>query len=382
MASVKDLLFSSIRYSLGQEVTISNVLSDEELRELYRLAKAQDMAHIVSYALSQTDIFDGNPGAGATFKKQEDLSVFRNGIMAVEYSRICDALEGASIAYIPLKGSVIRPMYPKPWMRTSCDIDVLVHEEELDRAIEVLNMQCGYRTEKREFHDVNLVSESGVHLELHFSIKENTERIDPLLERVWEYATAVDGKHMHRLSDEFFVYYHTAHMYYHFRSGGCGIKSLVDLYVLEKNISPDETLLRGMLESAEILRFYNAMTHLMRALLDDGEYTELDREIESFILTGGVYGTVTNKVVAARTEGGKKRSYFLLRAFPPYSSLSARYPVLKKHKILTPIFVVVRWFDILSPKKRKKILNQLNASGTLTDGELDRSKQLFDALGI
>lgn len=382
MASVKDLLFSSIRYSLGQDVAIDDVASDEELRELYRLAKAQDMAHIVSYAMGGKGLLDGNPSARDAFKKQENLAIFRNSIMLTEYSRICSALESEMIPYIPLKGAVIRPIYPKPWMRTSCDIDVLVHEVDLDRAITVLTERCGYTLGEREYHDVTLNSGSGVHLELHFSIKENTERIDPLLERVWEYATAVEGKCMHRLSDEFFIFYHAAHMYYHFRSGGCGVKSLVDLYLLERHVSPDEEILEDMLNQAEISKFYHAMTHLTQALLSDGKYTELDREIESFILEGGVYGTVASKVTAARTEGGKKRSYFLLRAFPPFSVLSTRYPILKKYKILTPLFTIVRWFDIFSPKKRKKVLNQLTASGALTDGDLDRSRRLFDSLGI
>ena len=382
MASVKDLLFSSIRASLGQEIDISDVPSDEELRELYRLSKAQDMAHLVSYAMGGKGLLDGNTSAREAFKKQENLAIFRNTIMLTEYSRICSTLESEMIPYVPLKGAIIRSMYPKPWMRTSCDIDVLVHEEDLNRAIAALKDRCGYTLGEREYHDVTLNSDSGVHLELHFSIKENTERIDPLLERVWEYATAVDGKCMHRLSDEFFIFYHAAHMYYHFRSGGCGVKALVDLYLLERHVSPNEEILASMLDQTGILKFYHAMTHLARALFSGGEYTELDCEIESFILTGGVYGTVESKVTAARTEGGKKRSYFLLRAFPPFSVLSVRYPIIKKYKILTPVFTVVRWFDIFSPKKRKKILNQLSASGTLTEGELDRSRQLFDSLGI
>lgn len=51
---------------------------------------------------------------------------------------ISNALESQQIEYILLKGAVIRDLYPQKWMRTSCDIDVLVHEDELNCAISII----------------------------------------------------------------------------------------------------------------------------------------------------------------------------------------------------------------------------------------------------
>ena len=45
----------------------------------------------------------------------------------------CNALEKAQIPFVPLKGSVIRKYYPEAWMRTSSDIDVLVHKEDVEK---------------------------------------------------------------------------------------------------------------------------------------------------------------------------------------------------------------------------------------------------------
>lgn len=53
--------------------------------------------------------------------------------MNYEYEQVCDALEKAEIPFIPLKGVVIREYYPEPWMRTSCDIDILVREKNLKK---------------------------------------------------------------------------------------------------------------------------------------------------------------------------------------------------------------------------------------------------------
>lgn len=61
-----------------------------------------------------------------------------------EYNRICDALESVEISFLPLKGSVLRQYYPEPWMRTSCDIDILVHENDLEKTTEYLVRDLGY----------------------------------------------------------------------------------------------------------------------------------------------------------------------------------------------------------------------------------------------
>ena len=58
-----------------------------------------------------------------------------------EYENLCSAFEKAQIPFLPLKGSVIRKYYPEAWMRTSCDIDILVHDEDVGRAKEIQKAQ-------------------------------------------------------------------------------------------------------------------------------------------------------------------------------------------------------------------------------------------------
>jgi hypothetical protein len=379
----RKLFFDALRYSLGLGEPISRVEDIDTLRALYRLSREHDLAHLVSFSLSEATLPEGAEEARRAFKKQEDLAIFRHGIMSLEYSRITEALENAAIPFLPLKGARVRAFYPKGWMRTSCDVDVLVHEEDLTTALAVMTEKLGYSFDGKHYHDVSLHSPSGVHLELHFSIKENSPRIDPTLEEVWSYASPIaEGKYEHALTSEFFLFHHIAHAYYHFKSGGCGMKALVDLYLLEHGLTLDRELLSGLLEGAGIARLYSTLSALAEAVLGGGEFSEVERETLEFILSGGVYGNETNNITAARTEGGKKRSYLAVRLFPPYSTLSVRYPVLKRHKYLLPFFVVLRWFDIFSKKKRRRAIGQLTKNVTITEGELERSKQLFDNLGI
>lgn len=102
-------------------------LTDEELAKLYKLSKSHDLAHLVGDALIKNNLI-GDGEIKAKFQKQIMLAVYRYEKINYELGRLRKVLNEAEIPFIPLKGSVLRRYYPEPWMRTSCDIDVLVHE--------------------------------------------------------------------------------------------------------------------------------------------------------------------------------------------------------------------------------------------------------------
>ena len=146
-------------------------LSGEELEKLYRLSKAHDLAHLVGDALIRHDLIRDEE-IRAKFQKQTILALFRYEKINHELCRLRAVLNAARIPFIPLKGSVLRQYYPEPWMRTSCDIDILVKKEDLDRAVALLVEEAAYRQQSKNSHDVGLFSESGVHLELHYGLIE------------------------------------------------------------------------------------------------------------------------------------------------------------------------------------------------------------------
>ena len=136
-------MFELIRHVVcGAELTKEDKgrITPDLLPRLYALSKSHDMAHIVVQGLSDFGLL-GESEISQNFQKQQMLAVYRYQKLNYELEQICQTLEDAKIPFIPLKGSVIRQYYPEPWMRTSCDIDVLVHEDELDRAIPLFEEQ-------------------------------------------------------------------------------------------------------------------------------------------------------------------------------------------------------------------------------------------------
>ena len=113
-------------------------ITSDDLAAVYRLAKQHDLAPLVSGFFYRNRITEGGEDLRRKLRQDELMSVYRHEQMRYAFEEICGIFDEANIPYIPLKGSVIRPYYPEESMRTSCDIDILIHEEDLERAISCL----------------------------------------------------------------------------------------------------------------------------------------------------------------------------------------------------------------------------------------------------
>ena len=355
-------------------------LSDEELRSLYKLSKSHDLAHIVGDALVKNDLI-GDGEIKDRFKNQIMVSFYRYGRMNYELNRLKKVLNEAKIPYVPLKGALIRDYYPEPWMRTSCDIDILVHEEQVGNAARIIVDKLGYTCDKNSYHDISMKSDSGVHLELHHSIKECKDNIDSLLAECWSYASVYEDFE-YRFSNEFFLFHQFAHASYHFLGGGCGVRPFIDIFLLERKLGFDREALDDMLEKTGIKKFAYAASDLSAVWFGDGSYNDVTRRVERFIISGGVYGNADNSMaVSQQTEKGRI-GYVLHRIWLPYEMLCTVYPRLRGRRILQPAYEVKRWFRIFDPKARKRKSRDLSAIGRLQTEKKEEVNRMVKELGL
>ena len=327
-------------------------LSDDELKALYKLSKSHDLAHLVGNALIKNNLLDEeNPngdenhdgdktqGGGENhsgvirsevkqkFEKQILTAIYRYENINSELETLKTAFEEEKIPFIPLKGSVIRQYYPEPWLRTSCDIDILVHEEDIERAIAVLTDKNGYTLEKKAYHDYSLFSPAGVHLELHFNIKENRDKIDKLLIKAWDYAfKRAENSFEYHFTNEFFLYHQLAHASYHFVGGGCGIRPFIDVFLLEKHLKSDKNKLDELLTDGGIKTFSDNFYRLSMVWFGGETHNEITEKMETFLLSGGVYGNTENKTASEQSRNKGKVGNILQRIWMPYKNLITIYP--------------------------------------------------------
>lgn len=387
MKNIRDILFEMLRASVfgsdARERFCNTAFSEAELEELYRLAKAHDLGHFVAYVLQNNSSFKAHPRA-QEIEKNHLLAVFRRERLDWEYERICELLEKEKIAYIPLKGAVIRALYPESWMRTSCDIDILVKREDLERAVSLVK-DCLSYTEKgpRLNHDVPLYSPKGIHFELHFCLREGIEPMDSVLETVWEHANPVkEGEYQYRMTEEFFLFHQIAHAAYHFISGGCGIRPFLDLFLFRQKASFDEEVLYAFLKQAKLMTFYYSATALAEVWFGEGEHTDITREMEEYLLGGGVYGNMDNHVAMKHSREQGKFRYLWHRVFMPYRSLCIYYPKLKERPLLYPLYQVRRWFRIVFGGSRKRAVQELMHNAEMDQTKVDRASLLRRDLGL
>ena len=385
MNELNSILFPLLRSVLCNEELDKSIFSNADpdtFKRLYLLSKKHDLAHLVSTAIDKAQL-QPDVETSKMFTKQQMLAVYRYENIIFEQNQVCKTLDEAGIPYILLKGAVIRNLYPEPWMRTSCDIDVLVKETDVDRAAELLIKTLGYKQgEKPSFHDVPLYSVSGMHIELHFNINETIEEIDRVLMRVWDYAVPVSkNASEHVLTKEFFIYHFVAHASYHFVNGGCGLRTIFDLWLLCQKWEYDENKVIELCREGDLERFYLVLRELSEVWFGDCEHNKLTQKTEKYILSGGTYGTQEAKIAATQEARRGKIGYVLSRMFVSYEHLKYKYPSLKC-KTISPIYQVRRWFDVFKEKKASVYARELNTTTRLKSEKIDEISLLMKDLNL
>ncbi|MBR5140525.1 MAG: nucleotidyltransferase family protein [Clostridia bacterium] len=382
----RQIFWSLVRRQIcGIELSddVKSQIDPDTLKMLHSVSKKYDISAIISSAILNNSL-SSDAEISALLNNDIMLSVMRYRQMEHEISAISEIFEEANIPFIRLKGAFIRNLYPDKWMRTSCDIDILVREEELDRAVAILSEKLAYEVRgEKAYHDISLFSKSGVHLELHFNICENKEKIDALLSKVWDYAAPISaGRSEHTLTSEFMIFHALAHASYHFLNGGCGIRSFIDLYLLENKLEYDKDLLRSFCRECSIEKFFDVSEKLSRVWLLGEEHDDLSSKVEEFILNGGIYGAVEASVALNNEKSGGKLRYLLKRIFMPYKTICIKYPILKKHPYLTPFYQVRRWFAVLFCGRVKEAKKEISLILSTDQEKGKEIATLMDRVGL
>lgn len=368
-------LFPVIRAAFGLDVP-SITPTAEECEELAAIGKKQSILPVIYAGLKKMDLpKDLLKTVDSARNKDLRSFVLHNDAL----QKIETALNEEQIPYIPLKGSVLRNLYPAPEMRTSCDIDVLVYEGDIDRAVAAIEQATDFTMRKRNYHDISMVNQA-VHLELHFSIKENMENIDKLLTHVWDNAVP-DGGSRYKLTPEFQIFHVIAHMSYHMVHGGLGIRPFLDLWLLRTKTSYDEQVVRQMCADCSILTFYEKCCELVNAWMAGKQVPDELAMFEDYALNGGVFGSIETAAAATQRRHGKF-NYFIHRLFMSKTVMEQEFPELKEKLYLLPICHVKRWMRLINSQKRKQVKNEIDRVRAINAEKINSFDKLLVSLGL
>ena len=377
------MIFNLLKRALGEDACELGACDKEMWKSIYQIAKKHDLSHMVGHALKSTNVTLEDEIKKA-FDKDVNVAVFRYMKSNYELENVSKALSKAQIPYMPLKGSVLRKYYNEPWLRTSCDIDVLVKREDVERAKEVIAKELGYECLiATTLHDVSMMSPSGIHFELHFELKEELFKESAHLSSIWSDENIVKiSEYEYGMTNEMFLFYHIYHMAKHFKLGGCGIKPLLDLWIIKNKMGYNEEKALELLTSEGLDKFYKNAVELSNAWFEGAEHTNVTKNMEAFILEGGVYGSLEQGLAVSQGEKGGGVKYLWRRVFLPYSRLIIAYPSLKKCPPLYPFYQVHRWFRVAFGGGRKRAINELKTSQAVSQEQIDAARILNEQLGL
>ena len=369
-------------------------MAQMDLAQVYQLAKFHALTTMAYMAVD--DYLKAYPEAASDFdtrllaewKTSKNKALYKQMMMDAEREAILAHLEEQGVWYMPLKGVFLKDLYPKTGMREMVDNDILFdinYRKELRRYM----VDRGYKDEHYggPVHDMYLKLpfynfEMHVMLYARYNSQVFYDYYKDVKSRLIKDADKDYGYHF---SDEDFYIFVVIHAFKHYESGGFGIRTLLDLYVYTqaKKDTLDWAYLDAEMDKLGVAEFERNCRKLADKLFDvaaleaahgscadyDSRLTEEDKADMEFFLSAGSKGT-TRIAFKQRLDRmmeedqdedvtlGVKLKYLYKRLFPEVGFYESAAPVVYRHKVLLPFYMVYR-LSVKAFKRRGAIWKEI-----------------------
>ena len=321
-----------------------------DTEQLCRLAKYHSVRAAVCIALERAGVQDRQ------FQQAYNKAVRKNILLDVERTAIFEEFERNGIWYMPLKGSILKELYPENGMREMADNDMLYDAGKQQEVMEIM-LANGYTAESvgKSHHDVYM-KPPVLNFELHtllfgaasdfYAYYQNPKRL---------MIPDESSKYGFHFSDEDFYVYMTAHEWKHYNGSGTGIRSLLDCYVYckVKGNTLDWEYITEQCKQLEIADFEKERRSLAVKIFSSDVLPELsapETKMLMFYLTAGTYGTFENSVKKALKKQSKA-GYLLHNLFPDVKYMRRSVGFVDKCPLLYPVGIVYRWGRIIVKRR-------------------------------
>ncbi len=318
-----------------------------DLQAVYALAKKNSVCGAAFVALDAADV------QAPQFHSAYLKAVRRSILFDLERSAIFETFEQQGIWYLPLKGTVMKELYPKNGMREMADCDVLFDAGRQNDVYEIM-LRRGYTAKVfgKSKHDIYF-KPPVYNFEMHTALFEKkTESLfryysDPahLLRK------DADNRYGYHLSDEDFYVLMMAHEWKHYHGNGVGIRSLMDcyLYLKSKGDRLDWEYIDKQMTLLQISDFEHVRRTLAQKVFASPARAELEAEEEALLqdyFAAGTYGSLEYSVHRSLRRTSKP-AFLLKTMFPSVSELRKNVSFVNRCPLLYPAGVIYRWGRVL-----------------------------------
>lgn len=369
--AIKDVIYLAY-CGVNGKIPSSARVQKMDISAVYEASQKHLLTAICAMSLESAGIKDDR------FTQASAKAIRRIVQMDIDRAQLFEHFEKENIWYMPLKGSLLKDLYPKYGMRQMSDNDILfdsTRAEDVKRIMESMGFTCEHIG--RGNHDVyykqpvsNFEMHTGLFSDTHIALglRDFVEYYKNVKERLIKDENNACGYHF---SNEDFYVFMTAHEYKHYSNGGTGLRSVLDTYVYLSKLGYklDMQYIKTECKKLGMAEFESQSRSLAMNLFGAKKLTEENKQMLKYIAFSGTYGTIenmiNNKVAKYGNSKLAKMKYTLRRLTIPlseknerYSALKAYYPWFYEKKYRIPLLFFYRFGKGLTVS-RKKITQEI-----------------------
>ena len=374
-------------------------LDNPNYNEIYKLAKFHSIQNMLYYAImAYIDKFSLTSQVEPELLKKL-ASDNKNAIAKAAYQEeekeaIFKELEANNIKYMPMKGSIIKYLYPSIDMRSMADLDIYFDDLRSAEVRKIL-INLGYEVEsyKKSNHDT-YQKIPFMEVEMHRELMEESYIMSRYYKNSWSrLVKASEDSYQYSFNINDYYVFMTAHAARHFSSGGFGIRNVIDEYIyLDKYSNQlDFNYINKELDHIGLAKFESNLKKLSKYWFLDVALEQADvslmEEMSDYIIKSGAYGTIEHYTLNTLMGDGvseninaSKAKYLWRRLFPSLSDMKNRHPILNKVIILLPWFYFTRLLRGIF-KKREDTKAEVKATTKVNKKNIVKNKKMHDNIG-
>ena len=303
-------------------------------------------------------------------------------------NNLIDTLSDNKIDHLFLKGAAIRKYYPVAEVRTSGDTDVVVDKDNLKSSADILLNNGFTLTQQSDIQNVMFFKDEEFEIKNYFDcINDKCE--DYFASSFDENKCCKENEHTYFLLPVYHLIYVCSHILKHFKTGGAGIRQLMDIDVLLRSGEIDLNEFFKIAKELDLEKSFSVLIALSKRYFNtpinfDYEINDkLYSMLEKVILEGGVFGFAisdsgTTRLIESINTSGKSNMKASLKAlflmfFPKKEYFYRCYPYCAKFHILLPVAYFQRLFEAVfsrgktNAKSIKTIFSDRGTAQTISD---------------
>ncbi len=288
--------------------------------------------------------------------------VAKSRLQTKQLHAIYAVFQERGIAYMPVKGAVIKSLYPQSELRAMGDADILIRQEQYPIIRDIM-LAFGMQSDVESDHEY-VWHNGDFKLELHkYLIPSYNKDYFSYYGDGWRLAQKDEQSGAYFLGPEDHFIYLLVHFAKHYRDGSISAKNICDFWVY-RNAFPnmDKAYISSELQKLKLLDFYRNILDLLDTWFEGATATEAVEILTKTIFQGGICvqekAELTVSALKLKKENtsllGSKWKLLWERLFPSARSMANRYPILQKAPVLLPFVWVVRCFEMIFCSERRK----------------------------